>query len=154
MLEGNGCHYGQIMLCRNGVVSEWCFVGMVLCHVMINCVKLLMVATSDCSIRVNCYNATKSTVGEYSDVSVSIHTHTFKGLNGLLYAGFCLIYIFQYIEIRTSPTLAAPLPILGGSGTVRLGPCFPQTCLYHLLVLFFLICSAIFIVVTFILSGL
>ena len=32
MLQGKGCCYGRMVLCWNGVVSEWCCVGMVLCR--------------------------------------------------------------------------------------------------------------------------
>ena len=42
---------------------------------------------------------------------------------------FAELISFLYIGLKASPTLASPLAILGGSGTVRLGPCFPFFCL-------------------------
>ena len=40
VLQGKGCRYGQMVLFRNGVVSEWCCVGMALCRVMLSRVTL------------------------------------------------------------------------------------------------------------------
>ena len=58
--------------------------------------------------------------------------------------------IFQYIRLKNSPTLAAPQPILGGSCTVRLGPCFLITALFVFYCFFFVISVKILFFLNFI----